>query len=90
MIAIVGGSGFEKFEDFKLVEKLNVETPFGPTSSGLKKVKIDNHEWVFLSRHGEHHELLPTEVNFRANIYAFKKLGVKAILSFLNFLCCKL
>ncbi len=82
MIAIVGGSGFEKFEDFKLVEKLNVETPFGTTSSGLKKVKIDNHECIFLSRHGEHHELLPTEVNFRANIYAFKKLGVKAILSF--------
>ncbi len=82
MYAIVGGSGFEKFDGFKTVENIKVETPFGPTSSGLKRVKIGSHECLFLSRHGEHHEQLPTEVNFRANIYALKKLGARAILAF--------
>jgi 5'-methylthioadenosine phosphorylase len=82
MYAIIGGSGFEKFDGFKVLEKLKVETPFGPMSSGLKRVQIGNSECLFLSRHGEHHELLPTEVNYRANIYALKKMGASAILSF--------
>lgn len=82
MYAIIGGSGFEKFDGFETVEKLNVETPFGKVSSGLKRVKIGSHECLFLSRHGEHHELMPSEVNFRANIYALKKYGAKAILAF--------
>ena len=82
MYAVVGGSGFEKFDDFKLVEELGTMTPFGRTSSGLKKVKIGETECLFLSRHGTHHELLPSEVNYRANIYALKKYGAKAILAF--------
>lgn len=82
MFAIIGGSGFEKFDGFKTIENIEIETPFGKTSSGLKRVRIDQHECLFLSRHGEHHELLPSEVNFRANIYALKKLGARAILSF--------
>lgn len=82
MIAVIGGSGFEKFEEFTTVEKISIETPFGPHSSGLKKVKVENTEFLFLSRHGEHHELLPSEINYRANIYAFKKLGAKSIVSF--------
>lgn len=82
MFAVIGGSGFEKFEDFETVEKFNVSTPFGAHSSGLKKVKVKGHEFLFLSRHGEQHELLPSEINYRANIYAFKKLGAKAIISF--------
>lgn len=82
MYAIIGGSGFEKFDDFKTIENLDVKTPFGSASSGFKRVKIENHECIFLSRHGEHHELLPTEVNYRANIFALKKLGVKAVLAF--------
>lgn len=82
MLAVLGGSGFEKFERFKVKEKINIETPFGAHSSGLKRVEINGQECVFLSRHGEHHELLPSEVNFRANIFAFKKLKVSGILSF--------
>lgn len=82
MIAVIGGSGFEKFDEFTTVEKISIETPFGPHSAGLKKVKVDNTEFLFLSRHGEHHELLPSEINYRANIYAFKKLGASAIVSF--------
>lgn len=82
MIAIIGGSGFEKFDKFLTVEKLSVDTPFGKASSGLKRVKIGSYEALFLSRHGEHHELMPTEVNYRANIFALKKHGATAILSF--------
>lgn len=82
MIGIIGGSGFEKFEDFKTVELLSRETPFGETSSGFKKAKLDNTEFLFISRHGDHHELLPSEINYRANIYAMKKMGVTSIVSF--------
>lgn len=82
MLAVIGGSGFEKFEEFETVELLSRETPFGQTSSGFKKVRVGNQEFLFISRHGDHHELLPSEINYRANIYAFKKFGAKAIVSF--------
>jgi len=82
MIAVIGGSGFEKFEEFETVQLLDRETPFGPAASGLKKVKVAGHEILFISRHGEHHEHLPSEINYRANIFAFKKYGVKKIISF--------
>ena len=82
MWAIIGGSGFEKFEGFEVVKALPRETPFGLASSGLKKVKVGGIEALFISRHGEHHELLPTEINYRANIYALKAQGAKAIVSF--------
>lgn len=82
MLGIIGGSGFEKFEEFETIELLDRETPFGLAASGFKKVKVEGTEFLFISRHGEHHEHLPSEINYRANIYAFKKLGAKAIVSF--------
>ena len=74
MWAVIGGSGFEKFDGFQVIEELDRSTPFGEASSGFKKVSINGEECLFLSRHGAHHELLPSEVNFRANIFALKKL----------------
>lgn len=82
MWGIIGGSGFEKFDGFEVLELLPRETPFGLASSGFKRVRINGEEALFLSRHGEHHELTPTEVNYRANAFAMKKHGVKAIVSF--------
>jgi 5'-methylthioadenosine phosphorylase len=82
MWAIIGGSGFEKFEGFEVIKTLPRETPFGLAASGFKKVKVGGHESLFLSRHGEHHEWLPSEVNYRANIYALKAHGAKAVVSF--------
>ena len=82
MWAIIGGSGFEKFDGFEVVEKLSRETPFGPTSSGFKRVRLNGVEALFLSRHGENHEALPSEINYRANIYALKAHGARAIASF--------
>ena len=72
MWAIIGGSGFESFEGVEEVRDLDRATPFGMASSGLRLIKFAGQEVVFLSRHGRHHELLPTEVNYRANFYALK------------------
>lgn len=82
MFGVIGGSGFEKFDEFETIELLDRETPFGLTASGFKKVRVNGQDLLFISRHGEHHEHLPSEINYRANIFAFKKMGVKAILSF--------
>lgn len=82
MWAIIGGSGFEKFEGFKVLERLETQTPFGEAASGLCKAELDGHQFLFLSRHGQHHEVLPSHINYKANIYALKKFGAKAILSF--------
>lgn len=82
MWAIIGGSGFEKFDEVENLGLLDRETPFGLASSGLKKVRVGQKECLFLSRHGEHHEAMPTEVNYRANIFALKRHGAKAIMSF--------
>jgi len=80
--AVIGGSGFEKFDGFETVSLLPRETPFGMASSGFKKVRVNGKEILFMSRHGEHHEMLPGEINYRANIFALKAQGAKAILSF--------
>ncbi len=82
MWAVIGGSGFEKFDGFETVEVLSRETPFGKTSSGFRKVKVGGKEILFISRHGEHHEVLPSEINYRANIFALKAHGARAVISF--------
>lgn len=82
MLGIIGGSGFEKFEEFETISLLDRETPFGLASSGFKKVRVDGVDFLFISRHGDHHEHLPSEINYRANIFALKKQGATAIISF--------
>jgi 5'-methylthioadenosine phosphorylase len=78
---VIGGSGFESFEGVEEVRDLDRATPFGQASSGLRLIRFESQEIVFLSRHGRHHELLPSEVNYRANLYALKSLGVDRIIS---------
>jgi 5'-methylthioadenosine phosphorylase len=82
MWAIIGGSGFEKFDGFETIKALPRETPFGLTSSGFKKVRVNGKEALFISRHGEHHEVLPSEINYRANMFALKAHGARAVVSF--------
>jgi len=82
MLGVIGGSGFETFAEFTTVEMLPRETPFGLASSGFKKVSVQGKEFIFISRHGAHHEHLPSEINYRANMYALKTMGVQGILSF--------
>ncbi len=82
MWAIIGGSGFEKFDAFQPVEDLSRDTPFGEASIGFKKVSLGGKEILFIPRHGTQHDLLPTEVNYQANIFALKKFGATKLLTF--------
>lgn len=81
MWAVIGGSGFESFAGVEEIRDIDRETPFGMASSGLRLIRFAGQEVVFLSRHGRHHDLLPSEVNYRANLFALKKLGVTRIIS---------
>ena len=79
-IGIIGGSGLYEMEGFTDVREVAVETPFGPPSDASWWA-LDGRRVAFLPRHGRGHRILPTELNFRANIFAMKALGVERILS---------
>ena len=81
MWAIIGSSGFESFDEFEVIEELPRETPFGMASSGFQRIKVAGMEALFLPRTGRDQNLLPSHVNYRANIYVLKKYGAKAILA---------
>lgn len=80
-IGIIGGSGLYKMDALSDVEEVTVDTPFGQPSDALICGKLDGTPVAFLARHGRGHRLLPTELPFRANIYAMKSLGVKYLVS---------
>jgi 5'-methylthioadenosine phosphorylase len=80
-IGIIGGSGLYKMEALKDIEERTIETPFGSPSDALILGTLDGTRVSFLARHGRHHTLMPTELPFRANIYAMKSLGVDYIIS---------
>ena len=80
-IAIIGGSGLYDIEDPSNAEELNIVTPWGPTSDSILKTEQDGVEVYFLSRHGRGHLIGPSQINFRANIYALKFLGIDWIIS---------
>ncbi len=80
-IGIIGGSGLYKMEALKDIEEVRVETPFGAPSDALIVGTLDGTRVAFLARHGRNHHLTPTELPFRANIYAMKSLGVEYLIS---------
>ena len=80
-IGVIGGSGFYKFEGFTAEAELNINTPFGPTSSPITVGTIAGSKVAFLARHGIGHIYNPSEVPYKANIYAMKTLGVKFLIS---------
>ncbi len=81
MIGLIGGSGFEDPDLFKLEETKKVSNEYGETSSPLKIGTIAGKKVVFISRHGTKHLVNPSNVNYQANIKALKDLGVKKILA---------
>jgi 5'-methylthioadenosine phosphorylase len=81
IIGVIGGSGLYQMDGLKAVREIAVKTPFGKPSDRLIRGQLKRAELVFLPRHGKGHRWLPTEVNFRANIFALKKLGVERIIS---------
>ena len=80
-IGIIGGSGLYSMPGFEAQEERVVETPWGPPSDPYVLGKLAGKEAAFLARHGRGHRLSPSELNFRANIYGFKSLGVERIVS---------
>ncbi|OYT71931.1 MAG: S-methyl-5'-thioadenosine phosphorylase [Chloracidobacterium sp. CP2_5A] len=79
--AVIGGSGFYRMEAFEGTEELFLDTPFGKPSDAIITGRLDGVPMAFLPRHGRGHLLLPSELPFRANIYALKMLGVEFIIS---------
>lgn len=80
-IGILGGSGLYKMDALQNIEERTIATPFGPPSDAFILGTLDGTPVAFLPRHGRSHHLLPTELPFRANIYAFKTLGVEYLIS---------
>ncbi len=82
MLGIIGGTGFYQLEGLKIIEEMIVSTPFGDPSAPLRRVQYMGKDLIFLPRHGVDHQFLPHEVNYRANIYALKKVGVRQVIGF--------
>ncbi|MBI2545989.1 S-methyl-5'-thioadenosine phosphorylase [Candidatus Woesearchaeota archaeon] len=80
-IGIIGGSGLDDPKLLKDYKEIEVDTPFGKPSSPLTTGKLGNHDVVILARHGKKHTIMPTNVNFRANIWALKEQGCTHILA---------
>jgi 5'-methylthioadenosine phosphorylase len=80
-IGVIGGSGLYRMEGMEIVEERRVETPFGDPSDPYIIGRLEGKEVAFLPRHGRGHRLLPSELNYRANIYGMKLLGVEWIVS---------
>jgi 5'-methylthioadenosine phosphorylase len=80
-IGIIGGSGLYKMDALKDIEEVQIETPFGSPSDNVILGTLDKTRVAFLARHGRNHTLLPSELPFRANIYAMKQLGVEYLIS---------
>ena len=81
IIGIIGGSGLYKIEGLEIIKQLKVKTPFGEPSDKFTVGKLEGKEVVFLPRHGVGHRISPSEINYRANIFAMKKLKVQRIIS---------
>ena len=80
-VGVIGGSGLYQIEGISNVKEEIVKTPFGDPSDVFFTGEIENTRVVFLPRHGRGHVVSPSEINYRANIYGMKKLGVEAIIS---------
>ncbi len=80
ILGVIGGSGLYHFSGLEQVETVLVETPFGAPSSPVMIGRLEGRRIAFLARHGIGHHILPSEVNYRANIYALKQLGVRFVI----------
>jgi 5'-methylthioadenosine phosphorylase len=81
VIGVIGGSGLYEMSGLQNVERVRLDTPFGPPSDEYLVGRLGDARLVFLPRHGRGHRILPHEINFRANIHGMKQLGAEWILS---------
>lgn len=80
-VGVIGGSGLYEMEGLMDIERVSVDTPWGNPSDDLVMGNFGGTKMVFLPRHGRGHKIMPSEINYRANIYALKSLGVEWIIS---------
>lgn len=80
-LGVIGGSGLYSMDGLSISETREVSTPFGSPSSPLTIGELRGHPVVFLARHGDGHTISPTEINYRANIYALKEIGVERVVA---------
>ena len=80
MLAVIGGTGIYNIDGLTIIKKHDINTPFGKPSAEIVQGVYHNQEIFFLPRHGNNHSLLPSEVNYRANIWALKSLQVTQII----------
>ncbi len=81
MIGVIGGTGLYQMEGLSQIREQEIGTPFGPASAPVTVGELAGRPVAFLPRHGKSHQLLPSEINYRANIYALKKAGVTRLFS---------
>ena len=81
LLGVIGGSGLYEMEGLEITEKVTFDTPYGPPSDELIVGTLRGIKMAFLPRHGVGHFIPPSEINFRANIFALKKMGVEKIIS---------
>ena len=80
-LGVIGGSGVYKMSEAEVIREHTIRTPFGPPSGQVVEASVGGRTVYFLPRHGAHHHLTPSEVNYRANVYALKTLGVTHLLA---------
>jgi 5'-methylthioadenosine phosphorylase len=80
-IGIIGGSGLYSMPGLEKAREVRVKTPFGDPSDALVMGTLEGRRVAFLARHGRGHRLLPSEINYRANLYALKVAGVERVIS---------
>src|SRR5262249_49568288 len=80
-VGIIGGSGFYTMPGLANAREVRVKTPFGEPSDAFVVGTLEGKRAAFLARHGRGHRILPSEINYRANIYAMKLLGVERVIS---------
>ena len=80
MIGIIGGTGLYRMDELQVDEQRSVATPFGEPSSPLLLGRLRGRNVAFLARHGQHHQRVPSEINYRANIWALKSVGVRTVI----------
>lgn len=81
ILGIIGGSGFYQMPGLDKVEQVELDTPFGKPSDPYYRGRLGDLEVVFLARHGRGHRILPSELNYRANLFGMKQLGVEHLVS---------
>ncbi len=81
VLGVIGGSGFHQLADFSTSQRQRLDTPYGEPSDVYSIGLFHRKKIVFLPRHGEHHSIPPHEINYRANLFGFRALGVREIVS---------